>query len=218
MWRIVKYSALIALLAFALPRLTPWLPFTSPFSHPEQDECTFGPVTNAEYRAMLSKARSLQRWRWLGSRAESELIAQFLEVSGKSPSPYVKVAAMHAVFRALGAEFRNNGLFSKEMFDRVFREGGTIQYNYALAVPTIGAVALPGNAWLIGGLIGPPDSLDHLRSVRYRQGEIYFKIHFPNPIDQIPNVLWRGDISCPPVPPKELEAFFAGAPNEVHSN
>jgi GNAT superfamily N-acetyltransferase len=31
---------------------------------------------------------------------------------------------------------------------------------------------------------------------------------------------WRepGDISCPPVPPKELEAFFAGAPNEAHSN
>ena len=163
---------------------------------------------------MLSKARSLQRWRWLGSQAE--LMTQFLEVSGKSPSPYVKVAAIHAVFRALGAEFRNNGLFAKRMFDRVSHEGGTIQYNYVLAVPRIGVVALPGNAWFIGALKGPPDSHNQLRT--RTQGEVYFITHFPNPIDPIPDVLWRGDGLCPPVLPQELEAFFAGEPNEAHSN
>jgi hypothetical protein len=150
MRKVIKYAVLIGLLALALPRLTSWLPFTLPFAHPEQDECTFGPVTNAEYRAMLLKARSLQRWRWLGSKTADELLKQFLEVSEGSSSPYVKIAAMHAVFRAIGADFRNNNLFGDDMFDRVSKKGGTISYNYALAVPRIGVLALPGNAWFIG--------------------------------------------------------------------
>jgi hypothetical protein len=156
MWPIVKYGALIAVAVFAVPRLTTWLPFTLPFAHPEQDNCTFGPVSNAEYRAMLLKARSLQRWKWLGPNAADELLKQFLEVSEGSSSPYVKIAAIHAVLRALGAEFRNNGLFSEDMFNRVSTKGGAIQNNYALPVTRIGVFSVwPGNAWFIGDLKGP---------------------------------------------------------------
>jgi hypothetical protein len=218
MWKVIKYGILILLLALALPRLTSWLPFTFPFAHPEQDECTFGPVTNAEYRAMLSKARSLQRWRWLGSKPEAVLLKQFLEVSENSSSPYVKISAMHAVFRAIGADFRNNGLSGDDIFARVSKKGGTISYSYALPVPRIGVLALPGNAWFIGSLKGPPHSIEGLSRVKYRQGQVYFISHFPNPVDQIPDVLWRGAVSCPPVPPEGLEAFFADAPNAMRSN
>jgi len=218
MWKFIKYAILILLLAIALPRLTSWLPFTFPFAQPEQDECTFGSVTNAEYRSMLSKARSLQRWRWLGSKPPDKLSEQFLVVSENSLSPSVKIAAMHAVLRSMGAEFRNNGSFGDGMFDRVSNEGGTISYTYALAVPRIGVLALPGNAWFIGHLKGPPHHLDRESGVRYRQGQVYFIAHFPNPVDPIPDVFWRGKVSCPPVPPKELEAFFAGAPHEARGN
>jgi len=218
MWKVIKYGILLLLVALALPRLTSWLPFTFPFAHPEQDECAFGPVTNAEYRAMLSKARSLQRWKWFGSTPADELLKQFLEVSENRSSPYVKISAMHAVFRAIGADFRNNGRTSDDRFNRVSKEGGTIHYNYALAVPRIGLLALPGNAWFIGGLKGPPDSLESVSRSEYRQGQVYFITWFPNPVDQIPNVLWRGTVSCPPVPPEGLEAFFADAPNAMRSN
>lgn len=211
MWKFIKYTGLILLLAIAIPRLTSWLPFTLPFAQPEQDTCTFGPVTNVEYRAMLSKARALQRWRWFGSDAPDELAKQLLEIStGSSLSPYRKIAAMHAVLRALGADFRNNGAFSNGMFERTFSKGGTIQYNYALSVPRIGILALPGNAWFIGSLKGPPHPIEAGSRTRH-QGEVYFITHFPNPIDQIPDVLQRGEVVCPPVPPRELEAFFADA-------
>jgi hypothetical protein len=91
MWRIVTYGAVATAVVFVVPRLTTWLPFTLPFYNMDQDRCTFGPVSNAEYREMLSKARSLQRWKWLGSNPAQELLAEFLNVSGSSPSPYVKL-------------------------------------------------------------------------------------------------------------------------------
>src|SRR5882757_6930744 len=109
MRKAIKYMVLILLLVLAVPRLTTWLPFTLRFGHPEQDNCSFGPVTNAEYRAMLSKARSLQRWKWLCPNLDEELSRQLLEVSEGSSSVYVRISAMHAIFRALGADFRNNG-------------------------------------------------------------------------------------------------------------
>jgi hypothetical protein len=168
---------------------------------------------NEEYRAMLSKARSIQRWTWLGSKPNEQLLQQFLEVSGRTSSPYVKIAAMHAVFRALGADFRNNGRFSDGMFERVSAKGGTIQYNYALPVPRVGALyGWPGDAWLIGGLNGPPSPTDVFRPER-RQGEVYFVVWYAAPIiDRTPDhVLVRSDVSCPPVPPQQLEGYFADA-------
>jgi hypothetical protein len=206
MRRVVKYAVLILFPALVLSWLTSWFPFTLLFAHPEQDECTFGPVTNAEYRGMLSKARSLRRGRSLSSNPPYELSEHFLEVSQNSSSPYVKIAAMHAVLRALGANFRN----STDLFNRASKTGGTISYHYSLAVPRIGVAALPGNAWFIGSLRGPQPST-YISSIPYRQGEVYFTAHFPNPVDQIPNALWQGPALCPPVPPKELESFFAGA-------
>ena len=121
---------------------------------------------------------------------------------------------MHAVFRALGADFRNNGHFSNGMFDRVSTKGGTIQYNNALPVPRVGALSgWPGNAWLIGELKGPPSSTDAAARPKRRQGEVYFILWYPRPIvDRIPDhVFVRSDVSCPPVPPQELEGYFAGA-------
>jgi hypothetical protein len=206
--RIVKYGALVAAVVFTVPRLTTWLPFTLPFDHVEQDRCTFGPISNAEYREMLSKARSFQRWKWLGSNSAQELQGEFLQISGGSSSPYVKIAAIHAVLRALGAEFRNNGPFS---FDRVSAKGGTVQFNYALPVPRIGVFSVwPGEAWFIGALKGPVSSFDQLTSAQVHQGQVHFVFHLPDPMDPIPDVLWRGTTSCPPVPSEELKGFYSG--------
>jgi hypothetical protein len=212
--RLLKYAVLSAFLVFVTPRLTTWIPLTFPFAHPEQDACTFGPVTNPEYREMLATARSIQRWTWLGSKSEDQLLKQFSEVSGNNPSPYVKIAAMHAVLRALGADFRNVGQFSDGMFDRVSKKGGAIQYNYALPVPRIGALSgWPGDAWFIGGLKGPQSPTDVVAHTKQRQGQVYFVVWYPMPIiDRIPDVLGRGEFSCPSVPPRELEEYFTGGP------
>jgi hypothetical protein len=208
MWLIVKYGALAAAVVFVVPRLTTWLPFTLPFDHTDQDRCTFGPVSNAEYREMLSKARSFQRWKWLGSNPTRELFGEFLQVSDSSSSPYVKIAAIHAVMRAYGADFRNNGSFS---FDRVSAEGGIVQYNYALPVPRVGVFSVwPGEAWFMGDLKGPVSSFDQKVSPQTRQGQVHFVVHLPNPFDPIPDVLRRGSASCPSVPSEELQNSFSG--------
>jgi hypothetical protein len=204
---VVKTSKAILWVGLAIisaPRLTSWFPFTSHFAHPEQDACQFGPVTNTEYGAMLSKAQSIQRWTWLPQKsAERVLLQQFLKVSDNSPSPYVKIAAMHAVFRALGADFRNiTGGFG---YASVAQRGGIVGFSYALPVPRIGVMSLPANAWLIGVLNGP---MHVSEAASYRKGGFSFIVHFPNPIDQIPNVLGRGPDACPPVPPNELKTSF----------
>jgi len=207
-WRILKYGALVAAVVFTVPRLTTWLPFTLPFDHGEQDRCTFGTVSNAEYREMLSKARSLQRWKWLGSNTPQDLQGEFLQISESSSSPYVKIAAIHAVLRALGAEFRNNGPFN---FEYVSARGGMVQFNYALPVPRIGVFSVwPGEAWFIGDLKGPVSSFDQKTSPQVHQGQVHFAFHMPNPMDPIPDVLWWGNTSCPPVPSEELIGFFSG--------
>jgi hypothetical protein len=206
---ILWIGVLVGLAIILAPRLTSWFPFTFPFAHPEQDACQFGPVTNAEYRAMLSKARSIQRWTWLPQKlAARVLLSQFRDVSDDSPSPYVKIAAMHAVFRALGADFRDiNGGGD---YAWVAKDGGTLAFSYALPVPRIGVISFPANAWLIGRINGPMhDSVLYtLEAARYLKGAFDIIVYFPNPIDQIPNVLGRGPDSCPPVPPNELKVSF----------
>jgi hypothetical protein len=121
---------------------------------------------------------------------------------------------MHAIFRALGADFRNNGRFNNGMFERVSTKGGTIQYNYALPVPRVGALYVwPGDAWLIGGLNGPPSSTDVAARAKSGKGQVYFIVWYPVPIiDRIrDDVFVRSDVSCPPVPPQDLEGYFADA-------
>lgn len=159
---------------------------------------------------MLSKARSIQRWTWLPRKTAGEvLLNQFQEVSGHSQSPYVKIAAMHAVLRALGADFRNTTANSST-YASTAKGGGVLHFSYALPVPRIGVLSLPANAWLIGAINGPmhPTNLYSRESGQYRKGTIRFIVHFPNPIDQIPDVLGRGSDPCPPVPPNELIPFF----------
>lgn len=202
----------MALVALALPRVTPWLPFTLPFTDSAQDDCTFGPVSNATYRDMLSKARSLQRWKWLGQMPASELSLQFHEIMGNDSSPYMKIAAMHAVLRALGAKFTNNNdhfYVGVNMFEQTSRRGGKISYNYGIAVPRLGMSGLPGTAWMIGSLEGPPSPADLFLNRRDRQGELSFIVHRPSLLDPIPDHVFERITSCPPVPARELEGFFS---------
>ncbi len=194
------------------PRLTSWFPFTFPFAHSAQDACSFGPVSNAQYRAMLSKARSIERWTWLSPKsAEEVLLKQFREVSDSSASPDVKIAAMHAVFRALGADFRNTNA-DDETYARVAKGGGQLAFSYAIAVTRIGVISLPGNAWLIGSLKGPkhPSIPYTSEAASYRKGGFSFTVHFPNPFDPVPDVQWRGQRACPQVPPDEFESIVRG--------
>ncbi|MEK9285325.1 hypothetical protein MTR72_37930, partial [Bradyrhizobium sp. ISRA442] len=157
------------------------------------------------------------RWKSTFERQKIEdaLLAQFVQVSRNSSSPYVKIAAMHAVLRAWGGEFTNvEGQFGdrSNKFETASRGGG-ISFNYAAAVPQIGLTSLPGKAWFIGHLNGPLSSTAAYDPKKYRPGRLYFVVWLPNPVDPIPSDVLRGlNGACPPVPPEELANFFSGKP------
>jgi hypothetical protein len=220
----IKNIIRACLLALPLAALTTVLVSTFVPPRQEQDDCSFGAVTNAEYRTMLSTARSL-RWKsiFAHEKLEDALLAQFVRVSGNNPSPYVKVASMHAVLRAWGGDFRNinERQFGKQadQYEKASHEGGGVSFNYAVTVPQIGLTSLPGQAWFIGHLNGPLASTAAYDRKKYRQGRFYFVAWRPNPIDPIPSDVFRpGDSSCPPVPAENLANFFSGKPDEALAN
>jgi hypothetical protein len=78
------------------------------FNHSEQDSCSFGNVSNSEYKLLLSKA-SLGFWRpfvWNDDAVSAQLNAKYRELVVGESGIDAKVAAAHAVLRALGGELR----------------------------------------------------------------------------------------------------------------
>jgi hypothetical protein len=111
---------------------------------PEQDACSFGLVTNAEYRQMLARVKVLQAegkgvWAPLRGPTRSDtvasptnppgvpeqLAARMNELSGDTTSLYVRQAVMHAVMRAAGAYLHNSRLFGLNDFSRDLAENRT---------------------------------------------------------------------------------------------
>lgn len=77
-------------------------------THSEQDSCSFGDVSNEEYRLLLARA-GLGKWRPLELSDDGvtlQLDRKYRELLPSTPSEATKVATVHAVMRALGAEFR----------------------------------------------------------------------------------------------------------------
>lgn len=95
--------------------------------HPDQDECSFGPVSNAQYRAILNRARQKTREDWPTLfwvpvrrrsaangrivRAEDEqadrLKKRIADINKNASTLPERIAGIHAVMRATGANFYN---------------------------------------------------------------------------------------------------------------
>ena len=98
--------------------------------HWEQDRCSFGSVSNEEYRAMLKEANSLIDNKWPSWRSEVNnwtetgiilrpfsnryhsmnkvMFKRVKKLSDKQTTIDGKVAAMHAVLRAHGASYKRS--------------------------------------------------------------------------------------------------------------
>jgi len=100
-----------------------------------QDECTFGPVSNEQYRAYLRRAKDLSsETPGSFSRNDEEAKARFNELFerliGQKPSIYERVAASHALLRSFGAQYRNTSDNDPDPYAAVARRGGFISFNY----------------------------------------------------------------------------------------
>jgi len=182
--------------------------------HDEQDQCSFGPVSNARYRELLSQAERYQRWHWplviwSEGTLQQLLNEQFGEMTKETDSASEKIATMHAMFRSIGADF----LYTEpnNAFSQAADRGGSVSFGYHIDVNRLALLWPFGRTgWLIGSLAGPPQSSlrgEPKRSYERPQGQLRFIAYYPVPIDPIPK-LTRGPSSCPDFPNRDLEPFF----------
>jgi hypothetical protein len=177
----------------------------------EQDECTFGPVSNEQYRVYLRRAKSLSSETPGGfSRDNQQAKARFDELFekliGQEPSIYERVAASHALLRAFGAQYRNANGMNPDPYATVAKTGGSISFNYFLDINRLG-VFQPffRQAWVIASLTGPGDF--YRGPIPSVAGDIRFVVNYPV-FDSWPPVE-RSPENCPPVPDKALSDSFS---------
>ena len=121
--------------------------YVAPFldANPEQDACSFGSVSNAEYRRLLAEAHRLSETEWEPFTAEKrgrEAFEGLLEARLQSLVPKQEtldgqVAAMHAVMRASKA-LGGGGWFGVEY--------SSLTYRYFYDVNRMG-VFMPFRRW-----------------------------------------------------------------------
>ncbi|CAN7517680.1 hypothetical protein LJR220_004680 [Bradyrhizobium sp. LjRoot220] len=100
-------NCLIVIVAVVIANYAPLLN-----RHAEQDNCNFGPVSNAEYRAYLARAKALLPFPTPSLLLADEAFALKLDdlfdsLSRGETNAYSRLAIMHATLRAVGAEYRN---------------------------------------------------------------------------------------------------------------
>ncbi len=191
-------------------------------SHPEQDACAFGPVSNARYRELLAEAKRRQATTWPALvrddyKARLQLNARVDDLSRDLTTVYERLAAMHAILRALGADYRRAGYRDEDPYERATRMGGHVAFTYELDINRLGMFApirryaiLNGGIYVGGGHTGNPTD-----PTRYIPGIVSIAIIFPKLLENY-RVVSRstfGDV-CPRVPTSEqVERFGAQEPS-----
>jgi hypothetical protein len=185
-------------------------------THPEQDTCAFGPVSNARYRELLAEAKRRQATTWPplvrdDYQAGAVLNQRFDDLSRGMTSVYERIAAMHAVVRALGADYRGATARGGDPYAAANRPGSVVGFVYHLDMNRAGLFApirrralLFGNIATGGGFITRDSS-----PRRYGKGDMSFTALFPKWLEtyQFEPRSEYGEI-CPAIPTEEQAPRF----------
>ena len=182
----------------------------------EQDECSFGPVSNVQYRDYLRRAKELSS-NTPGSFTpnDREARARFDElferlIDGK-PSVYERVAASHALLRSFGAQYRNTNGMRPDPYETVARKGGFVGFSYYLDINRLGVGLLHPlllfrrTAYISANLTGPGDF--YRGPVPSVVGDIRFNVNYPAFDTRPPDD--RAPENCPLVPSQALSESFS---------
>ncbi len=93
------------------------------FPDTKQDQCTFGPVSNEKYRALLATLRKAPppKWEPLGAAQpiEDHIVSQFRGLTAGTSDIFERIAILHAVMRANGARFLRTKPDIPDPFDAI---------------------------------------------------------------------------------------------------
>lgn len=182
----------------------------------EQDECSFGTVSNAQYRDYLRRAKELSsKTPGSFSSDDHQASARFNELFEKlidgKPSVYERVAASHALLRSFGAQYRNTNGTRPDPYETIARKGGVVGFSYYLDINRLGValfnpfLILGRTTYIFANLTGPGDF--YRGPVSSVVGDIRFSVSYPvfdtrPPIDRAPE-------NCPLVPSQSLSDNFS---------
>lgn len=198
-----------------------WLYISPHFNtYPEQDECSFGPVSNERYRELLALARQHQasgRWSRLrgdGPAMNENLQGRLDDIMDGMDSIYERIAATHAVMRALGANYRVTIPDFEDAFESARQrsrlvEFGSVGFVYVLDVHKIGGFAPIIQHARIN--ISFNSDISQFYGWKDRENNSFsIRIHYPFSIYQRPPQANRGlhHQTCPAVPSREWVADY----------
>ncbi|MBR1125122.1 hypothetical protein JQ628_26620 [Bradyrhizobium lablabi] len=182
----------------------------------EQDECSFGPVSNAQYRDYLRRAKELSSiapssFSSNNKEAQARFNELFERLIDGNPSVYERVAASHALLRSFGAQYRNTSDIRPDPYGTVAAKGGVVRFNYYLDINRLGFFQpfqfFMRQVWIIANLTGPGDFYRGLEpSVA---GDIRFTVNYPA-FEPHPSID-RAPEPCPLVPSQALSGSFSRA-------
>ena len=93
--------------------LAPLIAYLAPLArtHADQDTCSFGPVSNREYLELLQRAKQVyaaspRGYAWSNKETEQLLKTLHEKIVAPKHLIYERIAGVHALLRALGAEYR----------------------------------------------------------------------------------------------------------------
>lgn len=189
-------------------------------TYPEQDTCSFGPVSNERYRALLAEAKRKQATVWPALvrddyKAGVQLNARVDDLSRGLATVYERLAAMHAILRALGADYRAAASRDDDPYERATRMGGKVSFKYHIDINRLGMFApirrrgiLNGGVYAGGAETGSPTD-----PTRYVRGMVSIAALFPKLLENyqyVPRSSF-GEV-CPPVPkPEQVETYTFAA-------
>ena len=200
------------LLALALGAMV-WI--TAPLwrQYPEQDDCTFGPVSNAEYRGILARAKGKFRATWwpsddIAKIASTELRDALSEIAGNEPSLYKRLASIHAIARAAGAHLLN---FNEGAAWPAYESGPDgrhlISLNYQTdVIRFIRLQIYPRRVWINAGVWDPASTQEDKPIIR---PGLSIGAHSLSVFD-LPHesFLFDQGLNCPPVPSADVATRY----------
>jgi hypothetical protein len=186
-------------------------------THVDQDNCVFGPVSNEQYRGYLSRASSRLTFSFYSDARPLalKLYELFEELSRNEMAVYPRLAIMHAVLRAIGAEYRNtNGNDISEgpsdPYVKALSQSATVSFNYVLDVNRLRIFwPWPREAWIIGNLASPQYQEQARRLYAKKRGDIAFIVNGPSLKDSPFGHDLKPEGSCPLIPGLDLADRFS---------
>jgi len=174
----------------------------------QQDACTFGAVPNARYQELLVEAKHRETsHRWApfdgGNRdMEDNLTYRVEDLTSGMTSVEERLASMHAVARALGAEYRTTEPDDPDPYaNRTKLPAHLIYFNYTLDVRRLGRFAVFAPTALFHFSLNASVDLSESKIITERTDSVYAVVFWPNFLSPAPKPLASHyNRNCPPMP------------------